>query len=100
MSIALLQFSWYDLYVHFKSICKTIFTEMSSNSQNEKLIFEVCDAETTQKNSVPYKKRWSVGTLYSTKRLHISSNSQGVLSLLLYFPQLSFHNSHRMIKSS
>ena len=84
ISSVLLKSSRCHLYVYFRSICKLLFTETPSVKKT-KISCEDSGIETTKGNSVRYRQRCSVGTLYSAKWLNFWTKYQIELFLVLHF---------------
>ena len=66
ISFALLQSSCFNFYVHFRSICLTLFSQMPSLNRYEKVTCENCGTQTTKLNLARHNKSCSAGTLYFT----------------------------------
>ena len=79
ISFPLLHSSCFNFCVHFRSICLTPFTQMSSLNRYEKVTCENCGTQTTKLNLARHNKSCYAGTLYCTQCPNLSTTSQNDL---------------------
>ena len=80
ISFALLQSSCFIYYLHFRSICLTLFTRIASLNRYEKVRCEICCTQTTKLNLARHEKNCSAGTLFCTQCPKFSTKSQNDLN--------------------
>ena len=66
VSFALLQSSCFVFYVHFRSFCATLFTQVPSLNRYEEVTCDNCGTQTTKLNLARHKKGCSAGIICCT----------------------------------